>query len=123
MAMRAALASGGVDGRVDVSDASGAPSAAADYLDVYLRVMAKAGVYAERLEIEALAGLVGAPIHIYYYAGESDAAEAPPPAPSEVVVPLEVCLRMDAWVSRPPRGFQSGSLTLRRREPRTRGRS
>lgn len=49
--------------------AEGAP--AAECLAAYLDVMGRDGIFGERLEIEAIAALVRAPVHIYYYAGGS----------------------------------------------------
>ena len=49
-------------------------SATAAAIESYLEVMGQSGIYGERMEIEMLASLLGAPVHIYYFEGETDAA-------------------------------------------------
>ena len=97
MAMRAGLLNRGVSFDVAGESEDNLAEAVAQSrrqasLEVYLEVMGQDGVYGERLEIEALAGLLGAPIHVYYFAGTAEAeAEATTRAlsnaPSEVVAP------------------------------------
>lgn len=62
VAMRSALArrSGGTAHDVNALDATVCR-------DVYLETMGRRGIYGERAEIETLAHLVGAPVHIYYH--------------------------------------------------------
>jgi hypothetical protein len=56
--------------------AAASASASAAALESYLEVMGKVGIYGERLEIEALAALLGVPVHIYYFTGEPEPAHA-----------------------------------------------
>ena len=58
----------------------------------YLQVMGRVGIYGERLEIEALAALVRAPVHIYYMSapvpsGAEASPSVEPVEPSEVITP------------------------------------
>ena len=53
---------------------SATASATAAAIESYLEVMGQSGIYGERMEIEMLASLLGAPVHIYYFEGETDAA-------------------------------------------------
>jgi hypothetical protein len=79
-----------------VAQAGGAAAAAASVTgdairrESYLEVMGRTGIYGERLEIEAISSLVGAPVHVYYCDGASgdDAGrDMKTPKPNEVVVP------------------------------------
>jgi hypothetical protein len=56
-------------------------------LEIYARVMAREGLFGERLELETLSVCVGAPVYVYYYPGQhsigapitpSEACPAPP---------------------------------------------
>ena len=51
----------------------------------YLEVMGTPGIFAERLELEGLAEVLGAPLHLYYHLSGSDAAAAG--AAAEVIHP------------------------------------
>ena len=51
----------------------------------YLEVMGTPGIFAERLELEGLAEVLGAPLHLYYHLSGGDAAAAG--AAAEVINP------------------------------------
>ena len=54
----------------------------------YLEVMGTPGIFAERLELEGLAEVLGAPLHLYYHLSGGDAAAAAGAAAEVIHPPL-----------------------------------